>query len=166
MAAKRTPYGTGFWGGEEGAVNSAYANLSAFESPSGEAAFGDAANLTLEDSAWFQGPISRDDAVAMLPGGGDFLVRASASRPGDHVITACLKPGKHVHVLVAAADGGGWRLPGEDSAQTYATIEVLVADYMRIGATIKPGVAVVLSRPVMQCGDPGARGAGMRTVRL
>lgn len=58
----------------------------------------------LRGEAWFHGKLSRREAEALLQLHGDFLVRESASSPGQYVLTG-LQSGQPKHLLLVDPEG-------------------------------------------------------------
>ncbi|KAJ8872500.1 hypothetical protein PR048_026106 [Dryococelus australis] len=65
---------------------------------------GTSQKLQLQKEVWFHGPVSRQDAEALLTKDGDFLVRESQGSPGQYVLTGMQNNVKK-HLLLVDPEG-------------------------------------------------------------
>ncbi|KAF0288492.1 SH2 domain-containing protein 3A [Amphibalanus amphitrite] len=105
----------------------------------------------LRSHAWFHGRLGRMEAEELLSSDGDFLVRESASQPGEFVLS-CRWNGNNVHFMVNKV-----RIKPDTIYETeqfvledepYETIPHLITSYVGVERAVSAATGARIRRPV------------------
>ncbi|KAL8600260.1 hypothetical protein ACOMHN_040721 [Nucella lapillus] len=125
----------------------------------------------LTGQSWYHGAISRPRAESLVTRCGDFLVRDSASQPGQLVLTAAWR-GRVLHFILHAVERPApagmsprlsFHLQGEGQGEGFGSVAELVGCHLQTRRPLSLASGAVLTRPVTPpCGFPSEGGEDNR----